>query len=91
MQKYVCDPIILPDNHTWQDLEDAKLSADWRRVVTRDEMMSKTDLSDKCGSCKYFRLYEGTKNRVYGCCDKGFKGYRRRTNPKCKQYEELEQ
>lgn len=71
MPKWVCEPIILPENYTWQDLEDAKLTRlnhGWRKVTTREEVMSRTDLSNKCGSCKYFQQFEG---KTYGTCGAG--------------------
>ena len=53
--------IELPDNATWEDIEDAKITADrngWKRehTISQQERMLKTDLEGKCGSCKYFNL-----------------------------------
>jgi hypothetical protein len=47
MVKFITDPIYLPDNFTWADLEDAKLSAKWRRVKNMDDIIRKTDLTKK--------------------------------------------
>lgn len=86
MAKYITDPIILPDDHSWQDLEDAKLSAKWRKVKSREEIQSRTDLSGKCGSCKHFIPYRG-KLCCRGDCDKGRAGFRQRCTKACKLYE----
>lgn len=87
MNKWVCDPIILPDGYTWQDLEDAKLSAKWRKVVTNEDRMKRTDLTDKCGSCKYYKPYVGKQGGTSrGECAIGTcPTYR--TRRKCKKYE----
>ena len=88
MIKYVTDPIILPDNHTYQDLEDAKLSAKWRRVVTREDVIARTDLSGKCGSCKAFRQYE--HGCMGNCAKHNWYSPRPRSTKACTLYEPKE-
>lgn len=86
--KLVADPIYVPDNADWQTIEDAKTRASWHQVKSRDELMSETDLSGKCGSCKHFcsRKYKWTK--VVGACDiRGINDSRQRSTPGCKSYE----
>ena len=53
--KLVADPIILPDDASWQDIEDAKLSAKWHEIKSLEYLMSLTNLDGKCGSCKNFK------------------------------------
>ena len=60
--------IEVPDNATWQDIEDAKIKAQWRRVYTREEQMARTNLDNKCGSCEYFNKDAGIKGTAYGKC-----------------------
>lgn len=89
--KYVAE-IEVPDGVDWQTLEDAKLCAKWRRVYSLHDRMSRTDLTDKCGSCKYFVLY---KDKVAGShctgeCIARFTNFKYRTTPKCKCYERRE-
>lgn len=87
MKKWISDPIILPDDYTWQDLEDAKLSAKWRQVVSNEERMKNTDLTDKCGSCKYFKPKIGKKEGTSkGDCEMSMCPIYR-TRRKCKKYE----
>lgn len=85
--KLVAEPIILPDNATWQDIEDAKLSAKWHEVKSLEYFMAKTNLDHKCGSCKFFTpCKSGLK--AHGFCDDGIhEPYRARTTPACKNYE----
>lgn len=84
--KLVAEPIILPDNATWQDIEDAKLSAKWHEVKSREYLMSLTNLEGKCGSCKKFKY---CKDGVHGFCKKKnqHSNYRARYNRACKEYE----
>ena len=83
--------IEVPEGADWQTIEDAKATATWNRIYSKQERMAKTDLTDKCGSCKYFcpfvtHYMNGTKSLCHGNCSKG-KTYRSRTNPCCKDYE----
>lgn len=78
--------IDLPDNASWQAVEDAKLSAEWRRVYSEHERMERTDLTDKCGSCVYFLMTGKCYSKFAGDCLKG-KEYRFRYSKKCKYYE----
>lgn len=84
--KYIAE-IEVPDNCTWQTLEDAKLSAEWHRVFPRRERMKETDLTDKCGSCIYFTPKPDLTSCCYGKCELGKKGYKTRACRKCKRYE----
>ena len=84
--------IELPDNATPLDVEDAKICAErrieWHRVLEMKERMRQTDLTNKCGSCKYFVLKPDLSSCCYGICQQeGHKGYRTRTRPGCKKYE----
>ena len=76
----------LPDNASWQEIEDAKLSVKWHRILSQDERMSGTNLKGKCGGCVYFVQ----EKRLLGCsangeCLKGYV-YRKRSNPACKRH-----
>lgn len=86
--------ITVPDNADFYAIEDAKLQAEqyieWRRVIDREERMRKTDLTDKCGSCKYFQPKPDLFSCAYGKCLLGHKGYKTRAYPKCKGYERRE-
>lgn len=83
--------INVPDDADFYTIEDAKLQAEqnitWYRVHTKTERMQRTDLSDKCGSCKYFTLKPDLFSCCYGKCEIGHKGYKTRACPKCKKYE----
>lgn len=91
MAKYRAE-IEVPDNADCQAIEEAMATAEWRRIYSRHERMERTDLTDKCGSCKYFRpihkyyLGSGTESLCHGSCEK-MKASDSRTNPKCKEYE----
>ena len=83
--------IEVPDDADFWTIEDAKLDAErsieWRRIFPKQERMKLTDLSDKCGTCKYFNLKPDLYSCCYGKCTLGHKGYRQRSTPKCKSYE----
>ena len=83
--------IELPDDADFWAIEDAKLDAErsikWYRVFPKQERMKMTDLTDKCGSCKYFTSKPDLFSNCYGSCSLGYKGYRQRAHPKCKKYE----
>lgn len=83
--------IELPNDADFYAIEDAKLKAEqnikWFRVFDREERMKNTDLTDKCGSCKYFTLKPDLFSCTYGKCEMGHHGYKPRTQRKCKQYE----
>lgn len=83
--------IEVPDNADWRAIEDAKLKAEWHRVYSVHDRMSRTDLTDKCGSCKHFvsRPFAGSK--CSGDCLMCHNNtYKYRTTPKCKKYERRE-
>ena len=83
--------IELPDNADLNAIEDAKICAErhieWRQVFDVKERMRKTDLTNKCGSCKYFALKPDLTSCCYGRCEQGYKGYKTRAHPGCKKYE----
>lgn len=85
--KLIADPIYVPDNADYATIEDAKLSANWHSVKSREERMAETDLTDKCGSCKAFCYWRD--NSCYGECTKGHP-YGQRTRRKCNDYERIE-
>jgi len=86
--KLVADPIYVPDNADWQTIEGAKAKAMWHEVLSREELMKKTCLDGKCGSCKHFcpKKYE-TSTSFGKCTLKCNLDYRARTTPACKEYE----
>lgn len=79
--------IEVPDNASWQVVEDAKLSANWHTVKSRSDLLKETDLCDKCGSCKFFELTPCKRNKTYGICHKGHVSPRSRSIKKCTLYE----
>jgi len=83
MRKFITDPVLVPNNADLAAIQDAILSAKWREVFTREDLMEKTNLEGKCGSCKYFKR-DGSK--AYGYCGKGL-NYRQRSTKACKKYE----
>lgn len=85
--KLIADPIILPDNSPWQDIEDAKAKANWHEVISREELEAQTELKGKCGGCRFFLPMEG-KYHCRGDCKKGYAGFRQRCTKACKLYEE---
>ena len=85
--KLKCE-IEIPENYTYQEKFDAMARAArdeslWREVKTLEEIKSKTNLDNKCGSCVHFCQQ---KDSVYGTCDAGLT-WGQRTRPKCKKYE----
>lgn len=83
--------VEVPENASWQQIEDAKLKAPWRRVVTVDDRMRRTNLEGKCGSCKYFApiTLALSNSKCHGNCLKGRAGYRQRTCKGCIAYERI--
>lgn len=93
MIKYTCQ-IVLPDDADVRTKLDAMAQAGrdeskWKRTESRDSLMKKTNLENKCGSCKYFktRTLAVSKSKCFGDCEKGRARYRQRTCPACKLYE----
>lgn len=85
--------IEVPDNADWRTIEDAKLMAEWHRVYSLHDRMSRTDLTDKCGSCKYFLPKNFAGSQCTGYCmgrPHNPSVYKYRTTPKCKSYERRE-
>ena len=87
--KLIADPIILPDDADWQTIEDAKIKANWHRVITKEERMAQTDLCLKCGSCIHFDPTKSTFTESWGKCDfkTGSAALKARTTPCCGKYE----
>ena len=83
--------IEVPNDADFWAIEDAKLEAErsikWQQVYPKAERMKLTDLSNKCGSCKYFDLKPDLSSSCYGKCCLGYKEYRQRAHPKCNKYE----
>ena len=92
--KLIADPIILPDDASWQDKEDAKARANWHEVKSLEYFMSRTNLDGKCGSCKFFEPCLQPYNKKFasnGNCTDGIHApYRARTSPACKNYQRRE-
>lgn len=85
MAKYRAE-IEVPDNASWQTIEDAKLCAVWREIFSVSDRMARTDLTDKCGSCKHFCPYKRGNALAYGrCLVKRME--KERSMKKCKLYE----
>ena len=89
--KLICE-IELPDNASFKTKLDAMAQASrdeskWREVYTRSEMQRKTNLDNKCGSCKHFEPKYLDYSKCLGDCKKGRARYRQRTCPACKLYE----
>lgn len=87
MIKYTAE-FSLPDDATYAEIEEAKINAEWkwRPILTKAEKAAMTDLTDKCGSCKYFIPKEGKYN-LRGDCAAGRTGFRQRSLHKCSAYE----
>ena len=83
--------IEVPESASWQDIEDAKLSATWKTVKDRKDIIRETDLCDKCGSCKFFEPTPCKRNKTYGVCHKGHVSPRSRSIKKCVLYERTKQ
>ena len=83
--------VRLPDNATYYEIEEAKINADWKFLGNkelRSEQMKRTNLKNKCGSCKYFCEMPSLTSRCYGKCEKGRAGYKPRSTKACQLYEE---
>lgn len=83
--------VELPDNADAKTILDAMAYAainesGWRKIFSREYIYRDTDLNNKCGSCKYFKPYQG-KYKLHGDCEMGRVGFRRRSEPKCSVYE----
>ena len=89
MERYRAE-IEVPENASWQTIEDAKIKAPWHKVVTKDDRMKRTDLCNKCGSCKYFVPIKFFNSKSCGNCLKGYTGSRPRSQKACKAYERVD-
>lgn len=93
--KLICQ-IELPDDADYKTKLDAIAQAGrdeskWKKVESMDSKMRRTNLDNKCGSCKYFKLISPELSKVYGNCMNGRAGYRERTCKACKSYERKQQ
>ena len=82
--------IEVPEDISYEELMEAQLTAPWEcKGVkhSKEERMSRTDLSNKCGSCRHFIERPDLTSSCYGKCLKGKKGYKVRTNRACKEYQ----
>lgn len=89
--KLVCE-IELPDNADFKTKLDAMAQASrdeskWREIYSRETMMDRTNLENKCGSCRYFCPKQYGQSKCYGDCLKGYAGYKQRSNKACRSYE----
>lgn len=93
--RLLCE-ITIPDGADYKTKLDAmaKASRDeslWREVKTREErsaeIMARTDLNTKCGSCKFFKPMKCGRCKAYGECLKGLTSPRPRSLKGCNQYE----
>ena len=68
MKKFRAE-ILVPDDCDWQTIEEAKMKAVWKPIVTKEERMARTNLTGKCGSCTAFchkEVFDG--KTAYGRC-----------------------
>lgn len=84
--------IELPDNADFKTKLDAMAQAGrdeskWQEVYSRDKMMDRTNLENKCGSCRFFIPKQYGQSKCYGDCFKGYVGYKQRSNKACRAYE----
>ena len=91
MIKYTCQ-IVLPDDADVKTKLDAMAQAGrdeskWKRTASKDSLMKKTNLDNKCGSCAYFITRTPNYPKCCGDCIKGRAGYRQRTCKACTLYE----
>ena len=93
--RLLCE-ITIPDGADYTTKLDAmaKASRDeslWREVKTREErsaeIMARTDLNTKCGSCRFFKPMRCGRCKAYGECLKGLTSPRPRSLKGCNQYE----
>ena len=93
--RLVCE-VVIPDDADYTTKLDAMAQAArdeslWREVKTRDErrdeMMCRTDLDNKCGSCRFFEPETHKRCKSYGKCSKGYPSPRPRSYKACKKYE----
>lgn len=82
--------IEVADNADLLTIQEAMLSAHWIELKSKRAVMDMTDLSGRCGSCKFFcpRRYGNCES--LGDCLKGRKNHRPRTNPACTEYKRKE-
>ena len=77
--------IRVPDNATWQQIEDAKIKAEWKIIDPKEERMQRTNLDGKCGSCTKYCPFDYSS---YGTCNREKYLYRvSRTRKGCTKYE----
>ena len=76
--------IDLPDDATLDQVADAQVKAEneakWQYIPTREEKLSQTDLTNKCGSCIYFKPRPMLDAKCYGVCTNPKKRWRNKSN-----------
>ena len=93
--KLICQ-IELPDNADYKTKLDAIAQAGrdeskWKKAVSKVEIMKRTNLDNKCGSCEHFELIRPDLSKVYGDCMKRRTECLERTRKACKSYERKQQ
>lgn len=82
--------VEVPENATLIEKQDALLyiinNEAWREIHHREEIHLETDLSNKCGSCRFFSQTRG----CYGSCKMG-RVYGQRARKACKAYERIDE
>ena len=77
--------IEVPNNASWQTIEDAKIKAVWKQIDPKEERMARTNINNKCGSCTKFCPFDYSS---YGTCERGKYLFRvSRTRKACTNYE----
>lgn len=84
MKKFRAE-ILVADDADWQAIEDAKAKAVWKRIITLEEIMARTDLDNKCGSCVHFDMCDNLYGKATGRC-KLKDTLRERTRKCCKTF-----
>ena len=89
--KLKCE-IEIPENYTYKEKLDAMARASrdtslWVEVKSLEELKKRTNLDNKCGSCKYYCPFtHNGRELTNGHCNAG-RVWGQRTRPKCKLYE----
>lgn len=76
--------IELPDNSSLETVAEAqaiaKNNATWQYIESAEEKLAKTDLTNKCGSCIYFKPRPMLDAKCYGVCQNPNKRWRVKSN-----------
>ena len=78
----------VPDDASYYEIEDKKCCPKWKETyrVSKEELMSRTDLDEKCGSCIFFNSITGPRGGTSkGLCEYGKVGIYR-SHKKCGKY-----